>query len=225
VRRTTIWTVAVIAALALTAALAAASASASIVLCSQAESLCATKNILPAGENITLATAVPQGYGHFFIQGPSLPVKCEYAVINSISKAERGKPLPGQSEVGIYNYNCSAPFFKHPVETCKSLTTNAPAETFEATGGGAGVIYLGSKSEPLTISFSCSTTLFQEPEECSYKATSSVPIHFNFNVATIKESESSMSLVSGSGPCGSTGSLDAELFTGSEHPYISSVLP
>jgi hypothetical protein len=220
VKRITLWAVAALAALAMTAVVGAVSASAATVLCSEAESVCAEKNVLPAGEGLPLAVAKPDGYGKFMIRGGVGGVECNYAVINSTSTAEAGNPLPGQSTFGVNAKNCATWQWHEKSQPCKAVTFNNPKETLKATGNGAGTINIGSASEPLTVSFTCYTPLLEEVVECSYKANSAVPVHYDGYEATILKTEATTSLVSGSEWCTSTGSLDAELVKDAG-PFIS----
>jgi len=193
------------------------------VLCEKAESICASANVRPVGKNIVIGSS--PSAGKFLIKGGNASVKCSYSVINWISTAEFGDPLPGKSEVGVYPQNCQPSIFG--TEACTSMTFNSPKETFEATGSGNGVIYLGSKSEPLTVSYTCLMTLSKEPVKCSYQAVPSIPIHYDGYEGTIKSAESAMSLISSNGYCGSTGSLEATLVNGfggaGSQGYISTI--
>jgi hypothetical protein len=220
VKRTTIWAVAAVAALAMTAVIGVASASAATVLCSKAETVCADANVLPAGTNSPLGISPPNG-GKFVVRGSSgAQTECHTAVVNSTSTAKWGNPLTGQAEFGVNAKNCASWQWSKESKACESIAFNKPKETYEATGGGAGIINIGSKSEPLTVSFACWSPLEGKVVECTYKANAAVPVHYNGSEGTIKKAEAATTRVSGES-CDPTGSLEAALLSGIENSYIS----
>ncbi len=195
------------------------------VLCTYAETICANNHVLPSGSILPLGVAKPVGEGFFKIKTALLGLECEYMLDGSTTLAESGNPLPAQSSFYVSPKTCGIGLWTGNTMRCEKMSFNSPAETIVATGGGDGVIYVGSKSEPLTVSYACYSPPYEQVVECSYKADSSVPIHYpNWAEAWISKEESALTRVSGESTyCPATGSLEAKLSTGGIDWSISSV--
>jgi hypothetical protein len=199
--------VAATAALVLTAAFAAASSSASTVLCKQAESPCATGNVLPKGSS--LLTGVNHTFDpatKFTLKGSFFTnVSCNNGVLQIKTTAESGTPLAAE-ELNSGAWNCSNGEKGEP--TCSTGLSSGPA-TIQQIFGYSGIISLGTTGQPLQVSYTCG------PEgsryTCTYSASGPILDGINYNeigYTTGKISEVSLSLVSGS-LCDSTVKLNA----------------
>lgn len=159
-KRLSIFAIATVSALALTAVIAAASASANTVLCSTNETVCPAGQVLPAGSyqwfggDMTL-TSTTNG----------AQFACHTVGFGAQSTAESGAPL---SATGLYDpwktASCSLVGQKN---SCTSVSIGNTEDTLHVSNPQRGWT-IGSSSAPLTVTLACFGT------KCVYSASSAV---------------------------------------------------
>jgi hypothetical protein len=137
------------------------------VLCAKAESVCPQAAILPAGTWLT--TGVPGQPNGFTVavNGTETQLSCEWATIGAKTQAAGGNPLPAETWTSLQESTCRG---LGGLTVCASSSMNAPPASIEATGGGGGVIEVGSGANPLTISDTCGGV------HCKYSAAGPVQL-------------------------------------------------
>lgn len=178
------------------AGFASASASAKSVLCDRAEAPCPSGGVLPAGTWLTTGVGgKPNGFT--ITTGTGEPkLSCEWATIGAKSVAEGGNPLPAESWTSLQSSTCGG---FGGQGGCTSASMNTPPASIEATGSGSGVIDVGTKEHPLTVSFNCVSV------QCTYSAASPVPVEVN-SAGEAMVSKVPLTRTEGGFLCGQTGS-------------------
>lgn len=167
--------VAVLTALALSAAIGSASASAT-VLCSKAEFPCAAGNVQPVGSGI----AFGGGSEALKLQGEGLTdLRCSGFHFASIPTATSETILPAKGSA--YFWNCW--LGTNQANSClvgANKTDNLVAY-WPSGGAGTGAVFVGRPEQELVIMFICQLN-GGGSLECAYRANDSVP--FSLSAST-----------------------------------------
>ncbi|HTR75565.1 MAG TPA: hypothetical protein VMH33_09980 [Solirubrobacterales bacterium] len=138
------------------------------VFCSKAETSCSAANVDPVGTYFDSATSSYFSGTSFEVAGFGQPfpkISCNESLMALRSTAESGLPLEAESESSVVGENC---FVSSSGPACTEFSLgNAPA-TVAATGGGSGLATIGTEGQPLTLSFECYTSKYEEEIACSY---------------------------------------------------------
>jgi hypothetical protein len=153
--------------MALTAAVGTGSASAT-VLCKKVvggSGICPTGSVLPAGSGFSFASY--EGEKEVFnLTGGGVPIHCNRVAIGGLTTAASGEPLP-ISGGGIID-QCWQGFKEATANKCGG-TFSSTKDALGATGGGAGVLTIGSAAEPLVVSLTCENAS-KESYGCTFKS-------------------------------------------------------
>jgi hypothetical protein len=204
-----------LAAMALTAAIGSASASAHTVLCAEHVTTCPANKIEPAGTYFNAGTA--PGYGTEMVLRPSFilgGISCEYGLISTRTTSSGGNPLGATVTGSTSASGCGFTSSGGKGKKCNQFSFGSAEGSLEPTGGGDGVIRMGSEASPLLISFECFN--FEEQIACTYKLTGAPLTYNNAAEPQYSAKEATATLVSQtkgstSWPCNKTGAFTLKL--------------
>jgi len=162
--------VAVLAAAMALGAVFSAGASADTALCAKAVTDCAPSDMKPQGTYFTAGGTYSSSFKVNTTYGPVLD--CSFNLMTAKSLAENGNPLSAEFQGVLNASKCIMANTEEP--TCSSATMNSPPTTIEATGSGAGIVRIGSATQPLTVSWGCFFPEWGGQISCTYAATGTV---------------------------------------------------
>jgi hypothetical protein len=149
----------VIAIMAVAVSIGVASASAATVLCSANQSPCQSANIKPSGTNV-FGVVSPEGEDTSFtlVDEFNGKVSCSYAMVGGQTTAASGSPLPAKAESYTPPSSCrkySWVLHEPSTETCTEMSISKPPASIVASGGGSGIMTVGTSSQHFSISYKC----------------------------------------------------------------------
>jgi hypothetical protein len=162
----------IVAMLAITASIGVGSASAATVLCNTNQSPCQAANILPSGTNV-YGVVSPEGEDTSFtlVDEFNGKVTCSFAMLGGQTTAVSGSPLSAKSESYTPPSSCvkySYVFNKPSAETCTAMSVAKPPASIVATGGGSGIMTVGTSSQHFSISYTCRVSQESLTYSCTY---------------------------------------------------------
>jgi hypothetical protein len=142
--------------------------------------VCPNSKIRPAG---TTLAAGPVLFGDYVRVGS---FECTSGSLTFKTSQQSGAPLPATTLNSLNRSSCTPP---DSSGSCSTATISSPGATIESTGSQKGTIRIGSASQPLTFSFTC--TGFGLTETCSFSANGAVSLEVDgaTRIGTIKATQ------------------------------------
>jgi hypothetical protein len=178
------------------------------VVCGVGGGTCPTGQDMPAGTYLTSGVS-SSVEGTSLSLGLGTGIYCTGLLMDTKSNEAAGSPLTASGENYLSAGTCQNLF--HPKAVCSKASMGNTPETIEPTGSGNGVIKMGTRYQPLVISYECE----ESPTKrwaCAYEGVA-VPLQIHpwseakSAGATVKESLMTLT-ENGSGNCSTTAKLN-----------------